>query len=172
MEKMSHAERLFEKYVDYFETDEKQKAPFIFEAGDDKEDKKFDRTGFLILLSNKFFLGSSDALKIYRKKGIIEKNFDQLNNRLDLKHMRTPWNILEGKLFIGFLALILRSDLQHKIKSNDHTKDLTFGKVLIELRKIKSVILADQSEALIPLTEMQETILAALDVSVGQLGCQ
>ena len=75
--------------------------------------------------------------------------------------MRTHWNIMEGKLFVGFLALILRSDMLHKIKSNDHTKDLTFGKIIIELRKIKSVTLADHREMLISLTKMQETLLAA-----------
>ena len=46
LEKMGHAECLLKKYVAYYETDEKQKTPFIFEAGDDTEDKKFERKFF------------------------------------------------------------------------------------------------------------------------------
>jgi transposase len=101
---------------------------------------------------------------------VIEKSFEQFKNRLDFKRMRTHWNkTTEGKMFIGFLALILRSYMFRVMKGDPQTKHLTFDKVLSELRKIKSVTLSDLSEMLIPLTKLQKTILSTLSVAVEKL---
>ena len=66
------------------------------------------------------------------------------------------------KMFVGFLSLILQSYLRYLLKSDSLTKTLTFKKVLIELRKIKSVSMSDDNEILIPLTKLQKTILNSL----------
>jgi len=166
LEKMSHTKRLTKKYKDYFVIDEKQKDDFAFEINADKLDEKLERAGFFILLSNKQELSSRDVLSIYRTRDTVEKSFDQLKNRLDFKRMRTHWNkTAQGKMFVGFLALILRSVMLRKIKENAQTKHLTFEKILIELRKIKAVSLTDMSDILLPLTKLQKTILSVLDVS-------
>jgi transposase len=170
LEKMSRTKRLTIKYTDYFMVEEKQKDDFAFEVDKDKVDEKLERAGFFILLSSKPELSSSDVLKIYRTRDVVEKNFDQLKNRLDFKRMRTHWNkTTQGKMFVGFISLILRSDMLRKVKGNIKTKHLTFDKILIELRKIKTVTLTDMSEVLIPLTKMQRTILSVLDVSNDKL---
>ena len=133
-------------------------------------DKNLERAGFFILLSSKPELTSSEVLKIYRNRDIIEKNFEQLKNGLDFKRMRTHWKkTMEGKMFIGFVALILRSYMRRMIKNAPQTKHLTFEKILIELRKIKTVMLSDMNEVLIPLTKLQKTILSALGVPLEAL---
>jgi transposase len=165
LEKISQSKRIAKKYKEYFVVDDNAKETFCFELDTDKVDAKLEQTGFFILVSNKSELSSADVLRIYRERDAIEKNFNQFKNRLDFKRMRTHWNeTTEGKLFVGFLALILRSYMQRAVKSNYDTKNLTFEKILIELRKIKSVTLSDMSEILIPLTKRQKTILSALDV--------
>jgi transposase len=173
LEKMGRTKRLTKRYTDYFMIDEKQKDDFAFEIDGDKVDESLERAGFFILLSSKPELSGSEVLRIYRTRDIIEKNFDQLKNQLDFKRMRTHWNkTTQGKMFVGFLALILRSDMLRKVKGDMQTKHLTFEKILIELRKIKSVTLADLTEALTPLTKLQKTILSVLDVPHDKLLCQ
>jgi len=170
LEKMGRAKRVTKKYKDYFMIDEKGKDVLTFELDTNKVDEKLERAGFFILLSSKPELNSGEVLKIYRERDVIEKNFEQFKNRLDFKRMRTHWNkTTEGKLFIGFLALILRSYMRRIIKKTPQTKQLTFEKILIELRKIKLVTLSDMSEVLIPLTKLQNTILSILGVSPESL---
>jgi transposase len=170
LEKMSRSKRVTKKYKNYFVIDEKVQNSLVFELDTDKVDEKLERAGYFILLSSKPELTSGEVLKIYRNRDVIEKNFDQFKNRLDFKRMRTHWKkTMEGKMFIGFLALILRSYMSRMIKNDSQTKHLTFDKILIELRKIKSVTLSDMREMLIPLTKLQKTILSILGVSLEAL---
>jgi transposase len=154
------------KYTDFFKVEREKKGKFSFTPDNEKIDGRLSRAGFFILLSNDLNLSSHDKLSVYRGKDVIEKNFDQLKNNLDFKRLRTHTNkTTEGKIFVGFLALILRSHLLKKIKNNVQTKHLTLDKTLRELRKIKYVTFDDSSRMLIPLTKLQRTILEALDIS-------
>jgi len=172
LEKMRHAKRLTKRYTDYFVIEEKPKAPITFEMNGEKVDEKLERTGYFILLSSNPELSSGEVLKIYRTRDIVEKSFDQFKNRLDFRRMRTHWHkTTEGKMFVGFLALILRSSMLCKMKSDSQIKHLTLEKVLIELRKIKTVTLTDLTEILIPLTKMQKTILSSFGVPFNLLHC-
>ena len=170
LEKIKKSKRVAKRYKEYFTVGGESNDALTFELNTEKVDEKLERTGFFILLSSEADLGSEEVLRIYRDRNTIEKSFEQFKNRLDFKRMHTHWNkTTEGKLFIGFLALILRSYMQRILKGDPKTKHLTFEKVLIELRKIKSVTLADMSEVLMPLTKLQKTILSTLDVPVEAL---
>jgi len=171
LKKMSHTKRVTKKYKDFFAVEEKPNSNALaFELDTNKVDERFERSGFFVLLGNKPGLSCGEVLKIYRDRDVIEKSFEQFKNRLDFKRMRTHWNkTTEGKMFVGFLALILRSYMLRVIKGDPQTKHLTFDKVLIELKKIKSVTLSDLSEMLIPLTKLQKTILSTLSVAVEKL---
>jgi transposase len=165
LEKMSRSRRLTKRYTDYFMINEKSKDIFDYEVNGDKVDEKLSRAGFFILLSSKPELSSHDVLKIYRTRDVIEKHFDQFKNRMDFKRMRTHWNkSMEGKMFVGFIALVLRSALLCKVKNDAQIKNLTLEKVLLELKKIKAVTLTDLSKIIIPLTKIQKTILSSLGI--------
>jgi len=168
LEKMNRSKRVTKKYKDYFLIDNDDKSKLEFELNTDKVDEKRERAGIFVLLSNKKELNSYDVLKIYRNRDVIEKNFDQFKNHLDFKRMRTHWaKTTSGKMFIGFLALILRSYMLRLLKQSNDTKHLTFERVLLELRKIKAVTLSDMSEVLMPLTKLQKTILSVLGVTIS-----
>jgi len=168
--KMSRTKRLTKRYKDYFNIEERQKDEFVYEINGTKIDVQLERAGFFVLLSNKPDLSSAEVLKLYRTRDIVEKNFDQLKNRLDFNRMRTHWSsTTEGKMFVGFLALILRSEMLRRVKQSDLTKRFTFDKILLELKKIKSVTFSDSSKALIPLTKVQKNILSVLDTSTEML---
>jgi len=170
LEKMSHRKLASKKYSDYFLIDDNSKNKLTFKLREDKVDENLERSGFFILLSSKADLNSVEVLRIYRNRNVIEKNFDQFKNGLDFKRMRTHWNkTTEGKMFVGFIALILRSYMLGIIKSSLQTKHLTFNKILIELRKIKSVTLNDQSIMVTPLTKLQKIILSVLKIPIEAL---
>jgi transposase len=170
LEKMNHTKLTTKKYSDYFIIDENQKNILTFKLNTEKVDENLGRSGFFILLSSKLELSSGEVLKIYRNRDIIEKHFDQLKNRLDFKRIRTHWNkTTEGKVFVGFVALILRSYMLGVIKNDSQTKHLTFDKILIELKKIKLVTLNDLNIKLTPLTKLQKTILSVLKVPIEKL---
>ena len=165
LEKMSNKKCATKKYNDYFVIDESSKSMLSFKLNTDKVDANLGRAGFFILLSNKSELNSSEVLKIYRNRDVIEKNFEQFKNRLDFKRMRTHWKkTTEGKMFVGFISLILRSYMLGVIKNDEQTKHLTFDKVLIELKKIKQVVLNDMNIMVSPLTKLQKTILSVLNI--------
>lgn len=73
----------------------------------------------------------------------------------------------EGKTFVAFIALVLRSQLLkrlHRIISEDQ---MTLRKLLIELDKFKLIVSADAVSGARPLnppTRLQKRILSALEL--------
>ena len=76
---------------------------------------------------------------------------------------------LEGKVFVGFLSLVLRSHMAYVLRSCVETKHLTFEKVLLELEKIRAVTLDDKTQMITPLTKLQRIIFETLKVPLGAL---
>jgi hypothetical protein len=154
------------KYRDFFKIDERKGAILGFEPDCVKIDERLGRMGFFVLLSNDADLDSGRVLGIYRGRDVIEKNFDHLKNGLDFRRLRTHVNeTTDGKLFTGFIALILRSYLLNKIKAKVETREFTLEKALKEYRKIRVVTFDDGSRMLTPLTKTQRHLLEAIGVS-------
>ena len=121
------------------------------------------------MLSSDEKFSSADVLKTYRNKDGIEKNFYQIKNDIDFKRLKTHnTETLQGEIFTGFIALILRSSLNHTIRNHDDLKKLTFEKILLELRKIRTVTLSNQNEILMTLTKTQKNILQWLKVDMNE----
>jgi transposase len=165
------SKRATKKHTDFFDVAEEKKDALTYELNMGKVDERLGRAGFFVLLSSKLGLGSCDVLGIYRDRDLVEKSFDNFKNRLDFKRMRTHYDkTMEGKMFVGFLALILRTCMLRKVKGNPLTRHLTLDKVLVELRKIRAVSLTGIGEVLAPLTRLQKTVLDVLNVPHGLLG--
>ena len=165
LEKMSKSNKVPSRYKSYFIIEEHSEKSFTFKVDYKKTNEMLARMGYFILLSSSPNLSSREVLKLYREKDVIEKHFNQLKNNLEFKRLRTHCQkTSEGKIFVGFLALILRSYMLNTIKNNPQTKLLTFEKVMIELRKIKSVIFSNMKEVLTPLTSLQKDIMAVLGI--------
>ena len=162
--KMSKAKRVTKRYTDFFAVEE-DKSGISFEIDHDKIDAKLKRAGYFVFLTTDLSCKPEELLRIYRGRDAIEKNFDQLKNGLEFRRLRTHINkTTEGKIFVGFLALILRSCILSRIRVNAESKKITMNKVLMELKKIKIVTMSDMQKILIPLTKMQRTILATLAI--------
>ena len=169
LEKIGKRKRVTKKYTDLFMVEEKE-AELSFMLDNDKIDEKLSRTGFFILMTNDLNLSSRDVLKIYRGRGIIEENFDQLKNDLDFRRLRTHINeTTDGKVFVGFIALIIRSYLVNKIKGSQKTKKFTIKKIFNEFRKIKTITFEGSRRMMMPLTKLQKDILEAMGISHEKL---
>ena len=158
------------RYSNYFKIDEQAKKTFVFDLDNEKINSKLNYMGYFILITNKPELTSTEALKIYREKDVIEKHFDQLKNGLDFERLKTHNNkTTDGKVFTAFISLILRSYMLNAIKNNPETKKLSFEKVQTELKHIQSVIMSGMKETLTTLTGLQKTILSVLKVNAKLL---
>ena len=123
-------------------------------------DEKLASLGYFFLLTSDEKLSSSDLLTIYRNKDVIEKNFDNLKNAVDLKRLHThSLQATEGKLFVSFLALILRAHLMNASQAWRIEQSASLDKLLWELKKIK-VVEFGATALLNPLTKKQKQILA------------
>jgi hypothetical protein len=172
LDKLSVADKIPQRYKDHFKIEVQSKKKFTFELDLVNVNQELKQLGYFVLLTNNPDLTSSEVLKIYRLRDLIEKHFDQLKNELDFKRLRThKQKTAEGKLFVGFIALILHSYMLNVIKNNPKTDKLTFEKVLIELKKIRSVVMSDMQETLITLNNLQKTILDIFRVNKNMLPC-
>ena len=68
---------------------------------------------------------------------------------------------VEGKMFVAFFSLILRSYMQNKLSEYQTDKNMTFTSILKELNKLKYVCTADGRKQLTPITNKQRELLEA-----------
>ncbi|MCL2707092.1 MAG: hypothetical protein FWE97_02875 [Dehalococcoidia bacterium] len=100
----------------------------------------------------------------------IEKAFSGMKNYLDFKRMRTHSNVTtDGKLFTGFIALILRSAIRWALSTCEETKNMSVGTALRELHKLKRITFPDASAVYSTVSKTQRDILTALSIDVETL---
>jgi transposase len=104
-----------------------------------------------------------ECLALYRSKDVVEKGFDVLKNDIELMpaNLRTN-SSLRGYLFIAFLALILRMKLMRMMIDAQLNKRYSVEGLLIELEKIKIMVLPDGEKVTTEITKKQREILDAL----------
>ena len=87
-------------------------------------DAKLKNSGYFILLSNDI-KDSTEALEIYRGKDVVEKAFNNLKERLNMRRTSVSSDVnLEGKLFIQFIALIYLSYIRKKMSDVIYLKNI------------------------------------------------
>ena len=88
--------------------------------------------GYFALLSNEL-KDAVEALEIYRNKDLVEKAFDNLKERLNLRRLAvSSEQSLDGKLFVQFIALIFLSYITKKMQDNKLFKNHTLHEILDE----------------------------------------
>ena len=93
--------------------------------------------GYFALVSNDI-KDPIEALTIYRNKDLVEKAFDNLKDRLNLRRLAvSSEQSLDGKLFVQFIALIFLSSIMRKMQESNLFKDYTLQEVLDELDVIE-----------------------------------
>ena len=158
--KLQGKKRSIKKYTDYFDLEKGEEPGITYERNYENIDEILSYAGYVIFITTDQKISTKEVIDIYRNKDLVEKAFNNLKNELDFHRLRTHLNkTMEGKLFVAFIALITRTALFGKIKSDKETKKLTIEKVLIELKKIKVTTLFDDRRLFVPLTKLQKKIL-------------
>jgi len=152
-------------YYKYFDLEIKD-GKLIYSKNKEKIKKALNRCGFFVIAETIFSKASKEILDIYAQRDGIEKTFDDLKNELDVDRLHcSNEEILEGKMFASFLALIYLSQMRLKLKDYMTKKKYTFKKILLELDKIKIIYDARKQEKyrlLNPLTKTQREIVETL----------
>jgi len=90
--------------------------------------------GKMILITNDCF-ARQELLEIYVKKDMVEKYLDQMKNELDDRRLRVgSKNVFSGRLFITFLALILRTYLVSLSSKHKLNKTFTVPETISTLK--------------------------------------
>ena len=114
---------------------------------------------------------SQDILDIYRRKDVIEKSFDEIKNGLDLKRLRVHSEVaMDGKMFVAFIALILKTFIHNKLKNYiDANGSMSMAQVFDELRMVKVVKVKNGISLLNPLTKKQRTLWEQMGMTEDDL---
>ncbi len=89
--------------------------------------------GYFALITNEK-MDTFTALHLYRMKDIIEKGFCNIKEKLNMRRLlsKSEKN-LDGKIFNEFIALILISCLDHRMRETDLYKSYTMRQLLDKL---------------------------------------
>lgn len=93
--------------------------------------------GYFALITNEK-MDAFSALYLYRMKDVVEKAFGNLEGRLNMRRLLAKSEKdLDGKIFNEFIALILISYLDHKMKEINLYKKYTMQQILDTLDVIE-----------------------------------
>ena len=131
----------------------------------DEVEKTLKTAGWFILISN-HICDTQTAYDIYRAKDVVEKSFFQYKNNLGINrfHVHNDER-MKNKTFIAFIALILSCHIHKIMKEKEMDKHMTFEKLLITLKKIKSAHI-NGNIILRPLTKEQKSIFKNFDIQL------
>ena len=134
-------------------------------------DEKVHNLGYFLMMTTDLKKTPGMILDIYRRKDIIEKCFDELKNDLDLKRLRIHSEVtMEGKVFVAFIGLILRTYAHNKLRGYmDKNRPMSIPQVFDELRMIKAAKTRNGMVLRNPMTKRQRTILEQFDITEDML---
>lgn len=116
--------------------------------------------GWLVIISNDIE-EPKETLRIYRAKDVVEKGFLRLKCDLDLGRLRVhSQERMQNKVFIGFVALILRSAIHNVMSDKDLYKKMTMNQLLRTLSKLR-VQEIGKEQIVFPATKTQKEIFNA-----------
>lgn len=126
--------------------------------------------GFTLVATSDKDAGREEVLSTYRSRDRAEKLFDLLKNELDQRRIGTgDDSAAEGRIFLSFIALALRSELEVRMRKSALLKERSSDELLAELDKICSVRLADGRAILLEITRKQREILHKIGVNPPQI---
>ena len=142
----------------------KTKSDYTISIQDDVINKKLKNAGWLIAISN-VIDNAKDAIHLYRDKDVVEKGFLRLKRCLDLGRLRMhKQKNMQNKVFVGFIALILLSEIHNVMSDNDMYKKSTMKQLLHTLsrHRIQEI---NGTRVIYPATKEQKEIYKAFNVS-------
>ena len=149
----------------YFLVKETPKRGIQIQYKDDAIQKRMGQFGYFVLLSNDI-KDSVAAIEIYRRKDMIEKAFDNLKERLEMKRTVVHSDqALSGKVFLQFLALIYISYIHKHMRDNNLYQNYTMQSLLDSLDVIERYDFDGQRYHCSEMTKKQKALFSCFGVS-------
>jgi len=125
--------------------------------------RRLNRKGIYLIAYNGNYTWDT-CLASYKEKELIERGFDILKNDLEFTtpHIRKD-TTLKGLMFICFLALIIRMRIMNVLKRAGLLKSYSFERLVIQLEKLKAIVMEDGQIIYSELTKKQKELLQPFD---------
>lgn len=139
---------------------------FHVKIKDNAVSQRINRCGITIVT----FTGDHSAeyvLSQYRKRDAVEKLFLSSKTFTGAEPERVhSMDTLRGVMFVNLIALALRSRILEDMRSCGLLKKYSVEKMLLELHKLRKVILQDKKELTTEITKKQKEILESLGIRI------
>lgn len=155
------------RYDKYFYINRSKEGKIGYVRNYEAINEQLNKCGFFLIAETDFKKSTLEILQIYRNRDVVEKSFDNLKNELDMKRLHCHnSDTLNGKIFVSFISLIIRSYMLQALSEYMQKSGFTFNKVLNELSKIKCLDLNIKSKPrlLNPVSKTAREILALLQI--------
>ena len=127
--------------------------------------------GYFAIITNET-MDAFTALHLYRMKDVVEKAFGNIKERLNMRRLLVSSEKgLEGKIFTEFVALILISHLDHKMKETGLYNNYTMQSLLDKLDVLECLEDANHSLRIGEMLVKQAGIYEALGVEAPTSSC-
>lgn len=134
-----------------------------------KEARKY--LGYFALITNEK-MDAFTALHLYRMKDVVEKAFGNIKDRLNMRRLLVSSEKgLDGKIFTEFVALILVSYLDHKMKETGLYNKYTMRALLDKLDILECFEDANHSLRIGEMLNKQAAIYEALGITAPTSSC-
>ena len=154
-------ENLYNKYFTV-EKDSSNRVKVTINEEIVKQEKRF--FGYFVILSAEK-MDSISALELYRNKDIIEKAFGNLKDRLNLRRtLVSSESSLDGKLFVGYVALIFLAYIKRQMQKKKLFKTYTISQLLDKLDLIECFNYPDRKLQVGEVLEKQKQIYLDMEV--------
>ena len=150
-----------DKYSKYFTINKRK---LTIEILDNVIEEEMKYEGYMVIISNDL-INVKDVFNTYRRKDVVEKSFDNMKNDLDFRRLRIHnENTLRGKMFIVFIALILKTYLYNMVIQRGIVKEYSINEVLKEVQKIARIEFDKDTSLLTEISSEQRKIFRLLEI--------
>lgn len=156
-----------EEYRQYLNIRESGKSDtgFTVSIRSDVIEDELSTAGWLVIISNDV-PRAKEAIRIYRDKDVVEKGFLRLKCSLDLGRLRMhSQESMQNKVFVGFVALILLSEINRVMAEKNLYRSYTIKKLFKVLAKQRVQEICSQ-RIIYPATKEQRNIYEAFGIEV------
>jgi hypothetical protein len=148
----------------YLIVKETPKRGLRIEYNEDAILKHMDDMGYFVLMSNEI-KDPESALEVYRRKDMVEKAFGNLKERLEMRRTQVHSDeILAGRFFLQFLALMFVSYIHKRMSEKDLYKHYTMQSLFDSLDVIERYEFAGQRYHYSEITDKQRELYRCFGV--------
>ena len=129
--------------------------------------RRLKHMGYLLLATTEETTDPAAGLLWYHQRDAIEKIIDEMKHEMDGKRLRVHRKeAIEGRLFVLFLAMILRCAVEQACSDAQLFKKYSVAEIFAELKNIKQMELTNGKFLVSKITKKQQTLYEALGVAL------